>query len=234
VEDITIYKDIFNKYYIADTNYICQKKLEINVKYNSDYIRNNYEKDIIKLFKAKKLNKLRWEFINSYITINPVDRLLDFGCGSGTFLTIANKYCNAVGYDINDHKIKAKKIADINYPKKHFRIVTFFDSLEHTVCPEHIINVMYPKYIIISIPECNAIKNIYNNTYDVDYKKFIEWKHRKYGEHLYHFNRFLLDKFMNKMNYKCLIHSNFEDLIRKPINKFESNILSAIYKRMEE
>ena len=44
---------------------------------------------------------------------------------------------------------------------------------------------------------------------------FESWKHRKPDEHLWHFNRDSLNKFMERMGYVMISSTNIEDTIRK-------------------
>ena len=47
----------------------------------------------------------------------------------------------------------------------------------------------------------------------------MNWKHRRYDEHLYHFTPVTLDTFMIRMGYQRITnHTNIEDSIRKTNN----------------
>jgi hypothetical protein len=75
-------------------------------------------------------------------------------------------------------------------------------------------------YIFISVPWCH-----YNSD-----KWFLKWHHRRYNEHLWHFNDKSLVRFFDENGYENLYLGNFEDAIRKN-NSTQSNILSAIFKK---
>ena len=77
------------------------------------------------------------------------------------------------------------------------------------------------KNVAISLPNCHY----------KDDQWFEEWKHRKPDEHLWHFNKNSLVKFMERMGHKLVSMSNVEDIIRK--NKpNEENILTGIFEKL--
>lgn len=101
-------------------------------------------------------------------------------------------------------------------------LFVFFDVLEHLENIE-IVKDLKCKYIFISLPWCHFLS--------VDW--FMNWKHRRFDEHLWHFNDRSLDKFMNRMGFTRITNtSNIEDLIRKTSSEYP-NILTCVYKKNE-
>tara|TARA_B100001939_G_C16900687_1_gene599813 strand:- start:449 stop:1120 length:672 start_codon:yes stop_codon:yes gene_type:complete len=180
-------------------------------------------------FDEKPMNELRYNLMVSDMTKEEIYHLciLDFGYGSGTFV----KYCfelgnDTYGYDIADTKLShGTKINDINIIfEEEFEIVTFFDSLEHCEDIEFIKNIN-TEYILISVPWCHWKKE--------GDEWFMNWKHRKPNEHLYHFDDISLKKFMKRMGFSCIKIGNFEDVIRKSIDH-RKNILTGLFKKMKK
>lgn len=90
--------------------------------------------------------KLEWyhkQFLNDKIA--PGSRVLDVGCGSGTFATAAaKKSYHVTGVDLDKGSVKAGRATGVDNlhaatleefisenPEKQFNIVTFFEVLEH-------------------------------------------------------------------------------------------------------
>ena len=76
--------------------------------------------------------------------------------------------------------------------------------------------------ICISVPDCH-----YPND-----EWFEKWKHRRPNEHLWHFNKDSLEKFMERMGYVLVSHSSIEDTIRKNSNQEQTNILTCVFKKL--
>ena len=77
------------------------------------------------------------------------------------------------------------------------------------------------KYIYISVPFCH------NDNEDW----FMNWKHRREDEHLWHFGLLSLENFMLDMGFEAVKMSSIEDTIRIG-NGIESNILTGIFKKI--
>ena len=174
-------------------------------------------------FDETPMNELRYNLMTKDMKKEKLS-ILDFGYGSGSFLQLCSELGNqCYGYDIADTELSyGKKINDIFEYK--YDIVTFFDSLEHCEDIEFIKNVD-TEYILISVPWCH-----WKEEGD---EWFMNWKHRKPNEHLYHFDESSLLKFMKRMGYSCIRINNFEDEIRKPVDH-RKNILTGLFKNMKK
>jgi hypothetical protein len=98
-------------------------------------------------------------------------------------------------------------------------VISFFDVLEHF---EEIdfVKDLDCNYVYISLPWCHNFSEEW----------FMNWKHRRPDEHLWHFNEKSIEKFFNEMGYDMVDYSNVEDLIRVS-NEEYSNILTCIFKK---
>ena len=205
-----------DNYIILPNGVIKQKNIN-KIIYNYDY-SNKYNQygD-----KSKSLAHLRYGVLLGFLGRNPTS-IVDVGYGNGDFINVCLKsITNVYGCDISDYPIpeKSKKIefSDIS----NVEVTCFFDSLEHF---DDIYDIKKIKtdYIFISVPYCHNLSEEW----------FLNWYHRRENEHLYHFNKESLCKFMNECGYECLYSSNFEDIVRfNPIIYPLENILSCIFKK---
>ncbi len=206
------------KNYIQDKNGVIKQQNVIKVEYDKNYITNSY----IKYGELSNyISYLRYGYLIASINMIP-QSLLDFGYGSGAFLNVCKKtipFC--YGYDIGKYDIPegCNRIDDIF--SIHFDVISFFDSLEH-VEDIYFLNKIDCDYIIISVPECHYFSDEW----------FKSWKHRRENEHIWHFSREALVKFMKDQNYEVMNLFNIEDIIRKSINKY-GNILTGIFKKVK-
>ena len=186
--------------------------------YNEEYI-HTYEK-----YGEMSINLsyLRLGNIVGTIGFKP-SNILDVGYGSGDFLkTIFMSNILPFGSDISGYTVPegSKFIEWSDVFNQRFEVITFFDSLEHF---EDIsfVSKLKCNYVVVSLPECHA---------DMKGEEwFKDWKHRKPDEHLWHFNRYSLQNFMEKNGFKCVGYNNVEDLIRKPVDSLP-NIITGIFK----
>jgi len=197
-------------------NGIIKQKTVNKIKYNYAYsnIYNSYGE------KANYLSYLRLGILLGALNHNP-DSILDVGYGNGSFLKCAsNKIINCYGYDISDYPVPDGIIKVNSILDTHFNVICFFDSLEH-FDDISIIKNLNCDYIFISVPWCH-----YNSD-----EWFLNWKHRRPNEHLWHFNDTSLVNFFKENGYEKIYLGNFEDTIRKNLNDNQPNILSAIFKK---
>jgi len=170
-------------------------------------------------FSTKNIENLRLGYIIGSIGKVP-DSLLDVGYGNGDFLInskglIKDLYGNDVepSYPLPNG---IDFISDIT--KKEVEVVCFFDSLEHFHDIEFVKDLKC-KYVIISLPWCHG---------GHDDEWFLNWKHRKPNEHIYHFNEESLVKFMLRQGFELINYCNLEDNIRLDKN-LTPNILTASF-----
>lgn len=208
---------MIENYEILENGVIRQKKIRKEIrKYNKEYIDESYNKYGIK---GHQMAGLRLGYLVDKIGRIP-NEILDVGYGNGDFLNLC-KYTikNTFGHDITDYPLpKGVKFIDNIFSKK-FDVVCFFDVLEHFEDISFVKKINC-NYIYISVPWCHNFSDEW----------FLNWKHRREDEHLWHFNKESLEKFFIEMGYTLLCSTNIEDLIRTNNSSYE-NILTCIFKK---
>tara|TARA_B100000963_G_scaffold192625_1_gene167717 strand:+ start:2368 stop:3024 length:657 start_codon:yes stop_codon:yes gene_type:complete len=150
--------------------------------------------------------------------------ILDVGYGDGSFLKVCNNIIDeCYGYDVSSYPAPEGCQVVSSMIDGFYDVITFFDSLEHFENIEFVKDLKC-KSVCISVPNCH---------YPSD-QWFEKWKHRRPNEHLWHFNKISLEKFMERMGYVMISHSNIEDTIRKNNNQKETNILTCVFKKLED
>ena len=198
---------------------VLQEDRNITMNYDEDYITNAYSDE-----NMLNISYLRLGFLLSYLhskDINSKDKsILDVGYGFGHFLKVCNQHgFNPFGLDINGHDIS--KFAGKGNLDNAYDVITFFDSLEHFE-DINFVKDLQCETLMISVPWCHYFSDDW----------FESWKHRKYGEHLWHFNDESLEAFLNECGYEVEFKSNVEDIIRKN-DHYYYNILTIVAKRRQ-
>lgn len=193
-------KKILNKLQIYDIEYI-------NQRYNTYGIKNH------------QISGLRLGYLIASIGRIP-NSILDVGYGNGDFLSLCKDYIKeCYGNDISMYPLSDEIIFVDDITKKHYDVICFFDVLEHFE-DISIIKNLKCNYIFISVPWCH-------NTNE---EWFMNWKHRRPDEHLWHFNEKSIVNFFSEHDFTLINYSNVEDVIRIG-KKDESNILTCIFKK---
>lgn len=189
------------------------------ITYDKSYIQNSYN---VYGEKTRNMSYMRFGFIVGSVP-QKIKSICDIGYGNGDFLNVCKEYIeDCYGYDITGYELDPKIKIVKNFDDICADVVTFFDSLEHF---ENIdfIKDLKAKYVCVSLPSCN---------YPMEDAWFDTWKHRRYNEHIYHFNTESLIKFFAENGYKVLKANNIEDVIRKDPNN-KPNIITAIFEKNE-
>lgn len=208
---------MIDNYKITEDGVIQQIDVDL-ITYDLDYVNKSY---VVYEPLPTYMSYLRLGNIIGSLNSIPKS-ILDVGYGNGSFLKICNDIIpECYGYDISGYPIPNGCKRVDNILENYYEVITFFDSLEHFENIDIVKNLKC-KYVCISVPNCHY----YNDDW------FYNWKHRRPNEHLWHFNEESLKKFMNRMGYELITSSNIEDTIRKN-NKEETNILTCVFKKME-
>ena len=191
-----------------------------SVKYDEDYVkRTGSNSNNINDEKSYRMSYLRLGNVIGGIGRVP-SSILDVGYGLGHFLEVCTTIIpKCYGNDIGTDVIPEGCTRVDSIFGAHYDVITFFDSIEHFEDIDFV-KELDCNYVCISVPNCHYF----------DDEWFANWKHRKYGEHLWHFNENSLTKFMNRMGYSLVSYSNVEDVIRQNF-KEETNILTGIFKK---
>ena len=190
-----------------------QRDLTPTVVYDKNYLQKYIEIDANVCLLVEKRLRVLETFVENR------GRLLDYGAGTFRFVEAAfSAGWHALGYEIIniDHRLRCT----VAIETMTWDVVTFFDSLEHLSDPVLVISSLTPRVVMVSVPWCHK-------PYDECW--FMSWRHRKPGEHLWHWNRNSLTKMFRSLGYSEFMVSNFEDAYRPNHEQTEPNILTAIY-----
>lgn len=213
-----IYKD----YYRDKCGALVQKG-EITAIYDKQYVESRYDAYPT----TRAMSKLRWGVINRQFGWRKFHgrSACDFGCGNGDFILFGSNKCgswlgNAYGIEASDYPLP-EPIQRISEPIP-CDLFTCFDSLEHLKDPRELLAKVDSPYICISLPWCHE------RTLGADW--FRDWKHRRPGEHIWHFDHISLPALLSEFGYKLIYCGNPEDEIRKGNGKLP-NILTCLFQK---
>ena len=203
-------------YEVLENGLIKQKTILNEIRtYDYDYVNNSYNQYGEK---GSQMAGLRLGYLIGILGYVP-SSILDVGYGNGDFLKVCKNVIESYGNDISGYPVpEGVKFVD-NIFDKHYEVITFFDVLEHFE-DINFVKDLNCDYIYISLPWCH----FFNEEW------FMNWKHRRPDEHLWHFNHKSIEKFFNEMGYDMVDYSDIEDVIRTT-NESYSNILTAIFKK---
>lgn len=205
-----------DNYEILENGLIKQKSiLNKTVIYDYDYINKSYN---TYGEKGPQISGLRLGYLIASLGYSPKS-ILDIGYGNGDFLKICKNTIDSYGNDISGYPIPDGVTYINNIFDKHYDVISFFDVLEHFEEIDFIKDLKC-NYIYISVPWCHFLSEEW----------FMNWKHRKPDEHLWHFNQKSIENFFNEMGYKMIKSSSIEDIIRKSDGDYP-NILTCIFKK---
>jgi len=204
-------------YIKLENGVIKQKDSEVTTVYNVDYSDkyNSYG------IKTTQISHARLGYLVASLGRNP-NSVLDVGYGNGSFLeTCAALGVESFGNDISGYDLRE----DINFVEditlEKYDVITFFDSLEHFDNIDFVSSLKC-NYVMISLPWCHYFSDDW----------FGEWKHRRKGEHIWHFNDESLVNYMKDMGFDLVNIGNIEDVVRTSDFEYE-NILTGVFKKTE-
>ena len=246
------------KYYkCSNCLFIFQNPLPSNKKlkelYDKEYFNQNYLKNT-KDFNLRKIQyKLDKKIILKYYKDKNTNKILDYGCGNGTFLKLFKS--KKIGFEFNKNaKVdrNIKRVSFDNVFNEKYDLIIMRGVIEHI-----------PNFneIILKLSKCvkkngffyiTATPNSNNLTFFLSNKDF----NQNHPGHLFHFNNvnlsllFLKNNFLNiVMNYEYLntpyasLKKDFKHL-KKQLNRYRNkkikkysppsvgNMMTAIFKKM--
>jgi len=185
---------------------------EVTANYDHAYVAR-YED-----YPQAELSRIRASLVMKYV--GDFKTICDVGFGTGAFLAEigrVNPSATLHGFDVSPYPPPDFVKVDPNWQEKEWDVVTFFDSLEHFVdLPK-----VNAKSVVVSVPWypwCSTEE------------AFLKWKHRRPGEHLWHFDSVSLPRVFEKMGMREIFLGNPEDEIRKS-ETHRSNILTMVFAR---
>ena len=206
------------------------KKCSLEMLSDFKHIDSNFYEDGLmlspKISPKSWLNKSKTDDVRRFDKLKGIlknKKILDFGCGAGGFVELADKISDACGVEKQKKmfdfmkKKNLKVYSDISELKNEkFDVITMFHVLEHLNNPQESINelknLLNPKgKLIIEVPNTNdALLSLYGC------KSFSDFTH--WSCHLWGFN--------NKNLKKMLKNSGFKKVKIKKIQRY--NFLNHI------
>ena len=177
---------------------------------------------------SSKMSYLRLGALDTALTEAGVTHrtsILDVGYGDGAFLRASeNAFDRRFGTDISTFPVPkgVTQVASVAWQRTFYQVICFFDSLEHFE-DINFVKSLNCDFIFISVPNCH-----YRSL-----EWFKSWRHRRAGEHIYHFSASTLDNFFKSMGYTPVTpFLDHENIIRINNEQPERNILSCLYRKV--
>jgi hypothetical protein len=185
---------------------------EITAHYDHAYVER-YEN-----YPQAELSRIRAEIVMKHA--GQFENICDVGFGTGAFLSEIghrNPMATLHGFDVSPYRPPHFVRIEPDWQEKEWDVVTFFDSLEHFVdLPK-----VRAKVVVVSVPWFDCVAGE---------KWFAQWKHRRPGEHLWHFTSLSLSRVFQRMGMREVYAGNPEDAIRIGDGK-RPNILTMAFAR---
>lgn len=190
-----------------DCGYVCPSEpYNYGRSYFEDYVQRS------RLLTSDKLMLIRRNFVDAHYT----GPLLDFGCGSVTFVEYMKQYGHQItGYDINPFAVQVLMNTVGLYCNPYVQrqnAITFWDTLEHVKDPERIINRVN-EWAFVCMPIYEGMEQARRS------------KHFKPGEHIWYFTDGGLIDMFQRCGFACM------DSNEKENGAGRSGIKSYAFKR---
>ena len=208
---------MIENYEILENGLIRQIKFVNKIQeYDVDYVNERYNQYGEK---GPQMAGLRLGYLIGVLGFVPKS-ILDIGYGNGDFLKVCQQGIEkCYGNDISDYPVPDGVTFVENIFNKNYDIISMFDVLEHFE-DINFVKDLDCSYVYVSLPWCHNFSDEW----------FLNWKHRRPDEHLWHFNDKSIKLFFDEMGFDLLNYSNIEDIIRKPTDE-NTNILTCIFKK---
>ena len=210
--DHAVSNQFFYEYRIHNqTDALMSRDRTIHAQYDHAYVAR-YEK-----YPERELSEIRATLFRRFFS--DAESVCDIGYGTGAFLRAVkdrSPWVDCWGYDVSPYPAPPFVRVEPNWQKKRWPVLTFFDSLEHFE--------QLPKFkaegVIVSVPW-------YHPALGAEW--FYNWKHRRPGEHLWHFTPETLANAMAINGLRPVFIGSPEDAVRKNDGDWP-NILTMVFK----
>jgi hypothetical protein len=193
------------------TDALMSRDRTIHAQYDHAYVAR-YEK-----YPEQELSEIRAALFQRFFP--DADIVCDIGYGTGAFLRAVNDrspWVHCWGYDVSPYPAPSFVRVDPDWQRTRWPVLTFFDSLEHFD--------QLPRFeadgAIVSVPW-------YHPALGAEW--FYNWKHRRPGEHLWHFTPETLANVMEINGLRPVFIGSPEDAVRKNDGDWP-NILTMVFK----
>ncbi len=172
-----------------------------------------------------------------------IQNIFDLGCSTGIFLgMVAKEGWTPYGSDVNSNlvNINRKRFNDnirlqigdsIDFPDRHFDVVTLFDSIEHmpnpiTTLKEVARVVKDDGFVVISTPNIEGL--FPRLTYVILGKTIGVWEHPTPPGHVFQFSLKTLKMVLKKAGLEIVVSENFEIYMPYTVGELENSIINAL------
>ncbi len=160
-----------------------------------------------------QLQGIRKEFVLKNTLEYDRGEILDFGCGNGIFLKGLDRHFGIKrNFDINPYE----GFTRIDFLLCKYDVVTCWDVLEHMESPAGFLRGIDTKYVFITVPNRDDIKNL---------NEIQQWRHYRPHEHIHHYNLGSLSALLEACDFKLIEHNYNESKVR--VGGGEYNLLSV-------
>ena len=203
----------FESEYVVDaaTGALTSRDRTIHAQYDHAYVAR-YEK-----YPERELSAIRAALFRRFFP--EAFTVCDVGYGTGAFLRAVrdrSPWVECWGHDVSPYPAPSFVRVQPNWQEKRWPVLTFFDSLEHFD--------QLPKFeadgVIVSVPW-------YHPQFGLNW--LYNWKHRRPGEHLWHFTPNSLASVMAQRGLRPVFIGSPEDAVRKNDGDWP-NILTMVFK----
>jgi len=175
-------------------------------------------------YPQRELSAIRAKLVHRFseFAIN----VCDVGCGTGAFLEEMKRTQPGIvccGHDVSPYPLPSFiNRVGADWHELQWDTVTFFDSLEHFDSLDFVEHLR-ARAVIVSLPWYHPYMGS---------EWFARWKHRRPGEHLWHFTPVSLTRLFAQAGFRPVYVGNPEDEVRKPdSDSCAPNILTMAFRR---